>query len=103
MFCGNYALAAAQNARAITPALSAVLPPLSCRREFILACSFRRGQLELTERKASGARTHDTSSSAGSEAVTAESLGWQLRSALPPMRLHSVSLYNNEARRALAE
>jgi EAL domain-containing protein (putative c-di-GMP-specific phosphodiesterase class I) len=32
-----------------------------------------------------------------SEAVTAESLGWQLRSALPPMRLHSVSLYNNDA------
>jgi EAL domain-containing protein (putative c-di-GMP-specific phosphodiesterase class I) len=31
------------------------------------------------------------------EAVTAESLGWQLRSALPPMRLHSVSLYSNEA------
>ncbi|MEP7242532.1 MAG: EAL domain-containing protein [Gammaproteobacteria bacterium] len=31
------------------------------------------------------------------ETVTAESLGWQLRSALPPMRLHSVSLYNNEA------
>lgn len=31
------------------------------------------------------------------EAVTAESLGWQLRSALPPMRLHSISIYNNEA------
>jgi EAL domain-containing protein (putative c-di-GMP-specific phosphodiesterase class I) len=29
--------------------------------------------------------------------VTAESLGWQLRSALPPMRLHSISIYNNEA------
>jgi EAL domain-containing protein (putative c-di-GMP-specific phosphodiesterase class I) len=29
--------------------------------------------------------------------VTAESLGWQLRSALPPMRLHSVSLYNVDA------
>jgi len=27
-----------------------------------------------------------------SEPVTAESLGWQLRAALPPMRLHSVSL-----------
>jgi EAL domain-containing protein (putative c-di-GMP-specific phosphodiesterase class I) len=31
------------------------------------------------------------------EPVTAESLGWQLRSALPPMRLHSVSLYNADA------
>jgi EAL domain-containing protein (putative c-di-GMP-specific phosphodiesterase class I) len=31
------------------------------------------------------------------EPVTAESLGWQLRSALPPMRLHSVSLYNVDA------
>lgn len=31
------------------------------------------------------------------EAVTAESLGWQLRSALPPMRLHSVSICNHEA------
>ncbi len=31
------------------------------------------------------------------EPVTAESLGWQLRSALPPMRLHSVSLYNIDA------
>jgi EAL domain-containing protein (putative c-di-GMP-specific phosphodiesterase class I) len=31
------------------------------------------------------------------EPATAESLGWQLRSALPPMRLHSVSLYNAEA------
>src|SRR5262245_5027256 len=31
------------------------------------------------------------------EAATAESLGWQLRSALPPMRLHSVSLCNAEA------
>ena len=31
------------------------------------------------------------------EPVTAESLGWQLRSALPPMRLHSVSLCNTDA------
>ena len=31
------------------------------------------------------------------EPATAESLGWQLRSALPPMRLHSVSLYNLDA------
>lgn len=29
--------------------------------------------------------------------MTAESLGWELRSALPPLRLHSVSLYNTDA------
>lgn len=33
----------------------------------------------------------------GAEPVTAESLGWQLRAALPPLRLHSVSLYDEEA------
>ena len=33
---------------------------------------------------------------AATESATAESLGWQLRGALPPMRLHSVSLYDNE-------
>ncbi len=34
---------------------------------------------------------------AAAEAVTAESLGWQLRAALPPLRLHSVSLYDQQA------
>lgn len=34
---------------------------------------------------------------AASEPVTAESLGWQLRAALPPLRLHSVSLYDDQA------
>jgi EAL domain-containing protein (putative c-di-GMP-specific phosphodiesterase class I) len=34
---------------------------------------------------------------APSEPVTAESLGWQLRAALPPIRLHSVSLYDEQA------
>jgi EAL domain-containing protein (putative c-di-GMP-specific phosphodiesterase class I) len=34
---------------------------------------------------------------AGPEPVTAESLGWQLRAALPPLRLHSVSLYDEQA------
>src|SRR6266702_6504912 len=29
--------------------------------------------------------------------ATAESLGWQLRAALPPLRLHSVSLYDEQA------
>src|SRR5246127_3749828 len=34
---------------------------------------------------------------AAPEPVTAESLGWQLRAALPPLRLHSVSLYDEQA------
>src|SRR5215470_15005855 len=34
---------------------------------------------------------------ASSEPATAESLGWQLRAALPPLRLHSVSLYDKDA------
>ena len=34
---------------------------------------------------------------AATEPVTAESLGWQLRAALPPLRLHSVSLYDDQA------
>src|SRR3569833_1976843 len=34
---------------------------------------------------------------AASEPVTAESMGWQLRAALPPLRLHSVSLYDEQA------
>src|SRR5487761_806017 len=32
----------------------------------------------------------------GAEPATAEALGWQLRSALPPMRLHSVSIYDSQ-------
>ena len=35
--------------------------------------------------------------SAPNEPVTAESLGWQLRAALPPLRLHSVSIYDEQA------
>jgi EAL domain-containing protein (putative c-di-GMP-specific phosphodiesterase class I) len=34
---------------------------------------------------------------AASEPMTAESLGWQLRAALPPLRLHSVSLFDEQA------
>jgi EAL domain-containing protein (putative c-di-GMP-specific phosphodiesterase class I) len=34
---------------------------------------------------------------AAAEPVTAESMGWQLRAALPPLRLHSVSLYDDQA------
>jgi EAL domain-containing protein (putative c-di-GMP-specific phosphodiesterase class I) len=41
--------------------------------------------------------TPAASANAGSEPVTAESLGWQLRGALPPLRLHSVSLYDDQA------
>ena len=32
----------------------------------------------------------------GAEAATAEALGWQLRAALPQMRLHSVSIYDSQ-------
>ncbi|HEY2401696.1 MAG TPA: hypothetical protein VGI23_15200, partial [Steroidobacteraceae bacterium] len=35
--------------------------------------------------------------SAANEPATAESLGWQLRAALPPLRLHSVSLWDEKA------
>ena len=35
--------------------------------------------------------------SASNEPATAESLGWQLRAALPPLRLHSVSLWDEKA------
>src|SRR3954452_9946453 len=34
---------------------------------------------------------------APNEPVTAESLGWQWRAALPPLRHHSVSLYDEQA------
>ena len=34
---------------------------------------------------------------AATEPVTPESLGWQLRAALPPLRLHSVSLFDKDA------
>jgi EAL domain-containing protein (putative c-di-GMP-specific phosphodiesterase class I) len=37
-----------------------------------------------------------TPTPAPNEAVTAESLGWQLRAALPSMRLHSVSLWDDQ-------
>src|SRR5512142_2297791 len=38
-----------------------------------------------------------TAASAANEPATAESLGWQLRAALPPLRLHSVSLWDEQA------
>jgi len=37
------------------------------------------------------------STATANEPFTAESLGWQLRAALPPLRLHSVSLYDEQA------
>ncbi|TLY80032.1 MAG: EAL domain-containing protein [Gammaproteobacteria bacterium] len=43
------------------------------------------------------ANSQVTAAPAASEPVTAESLGWQLRAALPPLRLHSVSLYDHKA------
>src|SRR5579862_881479 len=43
------------------------------------------------------ANTPAAAAPAAADAVTAESLGWQLRGALPPLRLHSVSLYDDQA------
>jgi EAL domain-containing protein (putative c-di-GMP-specific phosphodiesterase class I) len=39
---------------------------------------------------------HAGSPAPAAEAATAEALGWQLRAALPPIRLHSVSLYDSQ-------
>jgi EAL domain-containing protein (putative c-di-GMP-specific phosphodiesterase class I) len=39
---------------------------------------------------------HAGSPGPAAEAATAEALGWQLRAALPPIRLHSVSLYDSQ-------
>jgi EAL domain-containing protein (putative c-di-GMP-specific phosphodiesterase class I) len=47
-------------------------------------------QNALSARPAAGA------SAPAAEPTTAEALGWQLRSALPPMRLHSVSIYDSQ-------
>src|SRR6185312_5589341 len=41
-------------------------------------------------------RTLAGSHAAAAEPGTAEALGWQLRAALPPMRLHSVSIYDSQ-------
>ena len=41
--------------------------------------------------------TPAAAANAASEPITAESLGWQLRAALPPLRLHSVSIYDEQA------
>jgi len=41
--------------------------------------------------------TPANAANAASEPITAESLGWQLRAALPPLRLHSVSIFDEQA------
>ncbi|HEV2269083.1 MAG TPA: EAL domain-containing protein [Steroidobacteraceae bacterium] len=40
-------------------------------------------------------RSPSSAAASGAEPGTAEALGWQLRAALPPMRLHSVSIYDS--------
>jgi EAL domain-containing protein (putative c-di-GMP-specific phosphodiesterase class I) len=49
-----------------------------------------RGFLPLPTPSTKAARPADS----GAQANSAESLGWQLRAALPPLRLQSVSIYN---------
>src|SRR6201998_4259232 len=41
--------------------------------------------------------TPAAAANAALEPITAESLGWQLRAALPPLRLHSVSHHDQQA------
>jgi len=43
------------------------------------------------------ARSPTGAQASSAEPTTAEALGWQLRAALPPMRLHSVSIYDSQA------
>ena len=76
-------------------ATSAVLPPYPCAGK-----SLRRAPgKSLQSQNAMAVRppTAGPAASAASEPATAESLGWQLRAALPPLRLHSVSLYDKDA------
>jgi len=50
----------------------------------------------LQPQNALPARSTASASAQGTEPVSAEALGWQLRAALPPMRLHSVSIYDSQ-------
>lgn len=50
----------------------------------------------LPPQNALHARSPASTPAAGAEPATAEALGWQLRAALPPMRLHSVSIYDSQ-------
>jgi len=70
---------------------------------FLPRCVLRMGK-SLQPQKATAVRQPaNTSGPAGpaastsNEPATAESLGWQLRAALPPLRLHSVSLWDEKA------
>ena len=51
----------------------------------------------LQPQNALQARPSTGSQAANAEPGTAEALGWQLRAALPPIRLHSVSIYDSQA------
>ena len=50
----------------------------------------------LQPQNARSARPSVSASAPTAEPGTAEALGWQLRAALPPMRLHSVSIYDSQ-------
>ena len=50
----------------------------------------------LQPQNALPARAPASAQAHGAEPATAEALGWQLRAALPPMRLHSVSIYDSQ-------
>ena len=50
----------------------------------------------LQPQNALAARPSAGAAASGAEPTTAEALGWQLRAALPPMRLHSVSIYDSQ-------
>jgi EAL domain-containing protein (putative c-di-GMP-specific phosphodiesterase class I) len=54
------------------------------------------GKKVLQPQNALPARSPAGAPAPGTEPATAEALGWQLRAALPPMRLHSVSLYDSQ-------
>ena len=51
----------------------------------------------LQPQNALPARPPNGAQTPGAEPATAEALGWQLRAALPAMRLHSVSIYDSQA------
>ncbi len=50
----------------------------------------------LQPQNALHARAPAGTAAPGAEPATVEALGWQLRAALPPMRLHSVSIYDSQ-------
>ena len=51
----------------------------------------------LPPQNALSARPSTATQAASAEPASAEALGWQLRAALPPIRLHSVSIYDSQA------